>query len=80
MVICDGLEKKGWIVRDSDPTDRRANILRTTPDGRALMDETLAVVTSLYADASRDISEKDADIASKVIERFLKIVMEKSDE
>ena len=80
MVICDGLEKKGWIVRTNDPSDRRANILRMTGEGRALMETTFAVVAGLYADASRGISEKEADEVTGVLGRFLKIVMEKSDE
>ncbi|NPV02898.1 MAG: MarR family transcriptional regulator [Brevinematales bacterium] len=80
MVICDGLSKKGWIARENDPSDRRANILRMTAEGRALMDRTLAVVAGLYSDAAGDISETEADIASGVLERFLKMVKEKSDE
>src|SRR3990170_1845666 len=34
MVICDSLEKKGWLRRVSDATDRRVNRLVLTDSGR----------------------------------------------
>jgi DNA-binding MarR family transcriptional regulator len=37
MVLCDSLEKKGWLNREKDPSDRRVNRLVLTDEGRAVI-------------------------------------------
>jgi DNA-binding MarR family transcriptional regulator len=34
VALVDGLERAGWILRERNPTDRRAYALRLTPTGR----------------------------------------------
>jgi DNA-binding MarR family transcriptional regulator len=42
MVLCDSLEKKGWLNREKDPSDRRVNRLVLTDEGRAVRRESLS--------------------------------------
>jgi MarR family 2-MHQ and catechol resistance regulon transcriptional repressor len=44
----DRLEEKGWVVRQSSPTDRRSKIVALTREGRAF-------ISALYATHARDI-------------------------
>jgi DNA-binding MarR family transcriptional regulator len=37
--VADGLEARGLVERAPDPSDRRAVLLRATPDGRRIRDE-----------------------------------------
>jgi len=40
--LTDQLEKEGWVQRESAPDDRRAFVLRLTPEGRAAFDRMAA--------------------------------------
>jgi DNA-binding MarR family transcriptional regulator len=40
--LIDGLEERGWVVRDRDPDDRRSYRLRLTSDGTAALGELTA--------------------------------------
>nr|WP_274636153.1 MarR family winged helix-turn-helix transcriptional regulator [Microbacterium bovistercoris] len=35
VALVDGLERQGFVRRESDPGDRRANVVVATPEGRA---------------------------------------------
>src|SRR5262245_31054109 len=45
----DQLVKAGWVARDADPADRRAVVLRITPDGRRVLDEAERALVALLA-------------------------------
>jgi DNA-binding MarR family transcriptional regulator len=48
MVLCDSLEKKSWLNRVKDPSDRRVNRLELTDEGRSVFDEAYPVMLSGY--------------------------------
>ncbi|MBL1098384.1 MarR family winged helix-turn-helix transcriptional regulator [Streptomyces coffeae] len=37
--LLDRLSSRGWLVRETDPANRRRHIVRITPEGRALLDD-----------------------------------------
>ena len=41
--LIDGLEKKGWVVRSQDPTDRRAKIVYYTAQGYQFISDAIDV-------------------------------------
>ena len=41
------LERRGWVRRHVDPTDRRAQIVRLTPEGRRLVIAALSAMTEI---------------------------------
>jgi DNA-binding MarR family transcriptional regulator len=44
------LEKRGWVRRDQDPTDLRAQIVRLTPEGRRLARAALQAMTKIESE------------------------------
>jgi DNA-binding MarR family transcriptional regulator len=48
MVLCDSLEKRGWLVRTRDKTDRRVNRLILTNDGKDVYVKAMALIQPGY--------------------------------
>jgi DNA-binding MarR family transcriptional regulator len=48
MVLCDSLEKKGWIKRIKDPSDRRVNRLKITPNGNVIFSTAYPLIMAKY--------------------------------
>ena len=48
MVLCDSLEKRGWLVRSRDKTDRRVNRLLLTDSGRDACAQALNTIQNGY--------------------------------
>ncbi len=42
--VLERLEKKGWVVRSSSPTDKRAKLLSLTPAGREVLKQVMPAV------------------------------------
>jgi DNA-binding MarR family transcriptional regulator len=61
------LEREGYIVREADPTDGRASLLRMTRVGKALLSRVHSRRRALYADLLASWSEEDLAMAAKVL-------------
>jgi DNA-binding MarR family transcriptional regulator len=48
MVLCDSLEKRGWLVRSRDESDRRINRLTLTASGRQVYSEAMKLIETGY--------------------------------
>ena len=48
MVLCDSLEKRGWLVRTRDKTDRRVNRLSLTDSGRDIYKQAIDLIQIGY--------------------------------
>lgn len=48
MVLCDSLEKRGWLVRTRDKTDRRINRLILTDKGRYIYTDAMKLLQAGY--------------------------------
>ena len=51
----DVIERDGYVVREPDPSDGRAWLIRQTPRGRALLDDALDVVAELEAEYAESL-------------------------
>lgn len=60
--ILDRLEKRGLVVREPDPNDSRAKIVKLSEDGERLFHTAKAVGADLYASAVDGLN--DAEIAA----------------
>jgi DNA-binding MarR family transcriptional regulator len=71
----DSLEKRGLVVRERDPSDRRAWLLQLTPEGAALREDMLAEGGQLFRQLSGLNDEEIrtfAELASKIHSHILK--------
>ncbi len=48
MVLCDSLEKRGWLMRTRDSNDRRVNRLIMTDTGRDVYAQAMSLVVAGY--------------------------------
>jgi DNA-binding MarR family transcriptional regulator len=75
MVLCDSLEKRGWLMRMPDATDRRVNRIVLTDNGKRVFSQALLIVQKLYNDyALNNISNDELKAAIPALEKlFLNI-------
>ena len=57
--VVERLAAKGWVARSTNPEDRRARLVRLTPEGRAVLDRLLPVVEALQTDILAGLDEAE---------------------
>jgi DNA-binding MarR family transcriptional regulator len=71
MVLCDSLEKKGWLKRVPDPNDRRANRLFLTDSGKYAFSQALPIIQTIYHEyALRGVSTDELKDAVPALEKL----------
>jgi len=80
MVLCDSLEKKGWLKRKRDATDRRANRLVLTAAGREAQNQALLLIQSGYEHVFGRTSHEEVESVLPVLERLYQRLREVSPE
>jgi len=68
------LEKKGLVVRDIHPTDRRQYILRKTPAGQEALTVGINAVNAKLAERSKTLSDEEREafaVVQRVIARWV---------
>lgn len=65
--LLDGMEKQGFIARQSVEGDRRAKQIVMTPHGRTVAEEVLDLARSLRADVLASISASEMSTTVKVL-------------
>ncbi len=70
--LADSLDAKGHIVREVDPTDARARILRLTPSGVSLVKQIDALRDAWARDLLDDVSAKDLSTLAMSLTAILK--------
>lgn len=68
----DRLVKAGWLIRETDPKDRRARVVRVTERGRELLAETPVAgpVSLLFGEAEPERLDKVAAAFKDAVELF----------
>ena len=59
MVLCNSMEKKGWIEREKDPSDKRVNRLILTGEGKRVHNDAYPLMLAGYASFTQAISEDE---------------------
>jgi len=70
MVVCDSLEKKNYIQRLSDPSDRRVNRLVLTDSGREVLAKAYPQVRDNYRKLLVDISLSELVTIVQTLEKI----------
>lgn len=68
--VVDGLERQGYIVRESSKTDRRSNIVCLTEKGRAMGDVLPPIVEEHLREALEGISLEELEIMKRCLKRI----------
>jgi DNA-binding MarR family transcriptional regulator len=70
MVLCDSLEKKGWMNRTKDPSDRRVNRLILTEEGRETFAEAYPLMLSGYQLFVQVVSQENLKTVLPILEEL----------
>lgn len=69
--VIDRMEKEGYIVRRSDPGDRRNNLIFMTDKSKDVVDPIVDCILEMRNMGLNKISKKDMEIAKKVLEQIM---------
>jgi DNA-binding MarR family transcriptional regulator len=70
MVICDSLQKKGFLKRMKDPSDRRVNRLILTEEGKNLVSKAYPLMMKRYKFFVNSISQKELKTITPILEKL----------
>jgi DNA-binding MarR family transcriptional regulator len=65
--LVEALEEGGWVARERDPEDRRAQLLSLSANGRETLETMRREGTGELADAIRSLSEADRDALAAAV-------------
>jgi DNA-binding MarR family transcriptional regulator len=74
MVICDSLEKRGWLNRVKDPKDRRVNRLMLTDEGRMVFAKAYPLMMTKYKIYANAISPHQINAMLPILEALYQVV------
>lgn len=74
--ILNSLEKKGWITRQIDETDRRRIVVTLTDSGRRFVSERQKAIRDGMEDVLKRLGEEDTREALRLLDRFIDIYNE----
>jgi DNA-binding MarR family transcriptional regulator len=74
MVICDSLEKKGFLKRMKDPSDRRVNRLILTEEGKSVVSKAYPLMLKRYEFFVNSISKKELNEITPVLEKLYRSI------
>lgn len=70
MVVCDSLEKKGYLRRLKDPADRRVNRLVLTNGGKNVIAKAYPLMMRRYEFFANSISQRELEVIIPVLEKL----------
>ncbi|MEI6765441.1 MAG: MarR family transcriptional regulator [Bacteroidota bacterium] len=70
--LIDKLEKRNYVVRVSDPTDRRINLIHLTATGAALQQKATEIVQRVAETTLYNITEKELNSSREVLKKVMK--------
>jgi len=66
----DKLEARGWIVRETDPSDRRAKIVRVADAAAPLLERLEMIARGVRRQAATGLSERDLELVARALDRM----------
>lgn len=66
----DRLERRGFVTREPDLSDRRAKIVRVTPAAQPLLERLEVIARAVRRQAAAGLSERDMEIVGRALERM----------
>lgn len=78
--LLDNLERKGYVVRSSDPDDRRRVLVDITPAARAILDEALPAIQQVSRQLIDRIGVRRQEALLDILDEIRQAVAEIPDE
>lgn len=69
--VIDKMEKEGYLTRQSDPSDRRNNMIFMTEKSKDIVDPIIDSILEIRNMGLNKISKKDMETAKKVLEKIM---------
>jgi len=70
MVLCDSLEKRGWLTRKSDKSDRRVNRLQLTAEGKKVYGLAMSSIQDGYTRCFEHIDVNEINTLLPILEQI----------
>jgi DNA-binding MarR family transcriptional regulator len=80
MVICDSLQKKGFLKRMKDPSDRRVNRLILTEEGGNTVSKAYPLMMKRYEFFVNSISQKELETITPILEKLYAAIKKQQQE
>jgi DNA-binding MarR family transcriptional regulator len=74
--MIDGLVTRGIVVREPDPTDRRAVLVSLTPEGKRAMKAKLAKVSAARKSIAAAFADDEQELVADILQRLADAVEE----
>lgn len=74
--LINNLEKRGLVIRLSDPADRRNKLIGLTPQGEELRLKIMPLLQDIYAEAGRKINKEHLHISIKYLQEMSDVFRE----
>lgn len=75
--LVEGLRKRGFLIQERSPLDRRRQIWRLTPAGEALLDEMGAAMTELADRFEAELTTDEQRLAEVFSERLFEVLQDR---
>jgi len=69
--VIDKMEKEGYLTRQSDPNDRRNNLIFMTKKSKEIVDPMIDCILEIRNMGLNKISKRDMETAKKVLEQII---------
>lgn len=56
--LINNLEKKGWVVRREDPSDKRNRLIYLTDEGREMSTQVMPLLNDIYTQVAKQMNSK----------------------
>lgn len=68
--LIDGLQKKGYVQRVADATDRRNNLLELTKLGKSIHLQIIPILEEIFSTASKGVQDAEFAVFERVIKQI----------
>ena len=77
MVLCNSLERKGWVTRNKDPSDKRVNRISLTKEGKMVFQQAYPLVLEDYSIFTKSITMEEIGQILPILSRLYTRVNER---
>jgi len=77
MVLCNSMERKGWVIRNRDPSDKRVNLISLTAMGNSIFQQAYPLILDDYLVFTKSITEEEIGLVLPILTRLYSRVDER---